>query len=281
MKKYTVYTYHIADNIDIKGVKGGITGKVIAESNVDIFIELGTDEYMSAYEYGSVTFVNIDKVKLRSIIESISEFCENMHVSDDLSEDLNLDFSLEKDQELEYDEATDTLSLVKSMEKNIKVLRTIMFDLSQTVALDYYGSIGDKLLVSIKKFSKELEEKGKLSISKKEMMKFIGKSLNIKNNIIDTLYIFDSPDITWNNNQAAEVHDFLIHLLDIKSRFKETEYLTQTIGDNLDVYKELSAHKESSTLEIVVVILIIIEVLQGFAHNIKIPGLFGESKKES
>jgi len=31
------------------------------------------------------------------------------------------------------------------------------------------------------------------------MMKFIGKSLNTKNKIVDNLYIFDSPDIAWDN----------------------------------------------------------------------------------
>lgn len=268
--EYTIYTYHIADNIDIKGIKGAISGKVLSESNVDIFFEMPNNEYIAAYEYGSIAFVNIDKPRITALIESVKDWCQEMHVSDNLSEDLKVKFD---GDEITYDDETDTLTCTKEMEKNIKVLRIIMFDLSQTVALDYYGSIGDKLLVDIKKFSKEMEQKGKLSISKKEMMKFIGKSLNVKNNIIDTLYVFDSPDITWNDAEASEVHDFLMHLFDIKSRFKETEYLIQTIGDNLDVYKELYHHKESSTLEIVVVVLILIEILNAFIHP-----LFEEKK---
>jgi uncharacterized Rmd1/YagE family protein len=48
----------------------------------------------------------------------------------------------------------------------------------------------------VKALSAELEYQGKISLSKKAMMKFIGKSLNTNKKIVDNLYIFDSLGIT-------------------------------------------------------------------------------------
>ncbi|MDA0941070.1 MAG: RMD1 family protein, partial [Bacteroidetes bacterium] len=44
-----------------------------------------------------------------------------------------------------------------------------------------------------------LEKRGKLTISGKKLKQFIGHVLKIKNQISENLYIFDSPDITWEN----------------------------------------------------------------------------------
>src|ERR1035437_1760222 len=258
-----IFTYHISDNIDIKGVKKSIQGKIISETNAEIFIELSTGEYMSAYEYGSIAFTNVNKEKVSTLINSIKSACTGTHsITEGLSEDIEVEFK--GDGDIKYD--NNTLTLPERMSNNNKVVRIIMFDLSQTVALEYYDNIGDTILVDIKKLSKELETKGKLSISKSQIMKFIGKILSVKNNIVDTLYIFDSPEMTWSDEDASKIHTFLTGVFDIKSRFREVENLTKVIEDNLDVYKEIYHHKESSTLEIIVVVLIVIEILQSFMH---------------
>ena len=160
-----ILTYHIADNIDVKKVKKIISGKVIAENNSEVFIEVSSGKYMSAYEYGSVAFSDIDPSEVTSLIESIKDCCLELHtITSELSEDISVESK--ESEEIEYDDDNDTLYLPNSITVTTKVIRIIMFDLSQTVALDYYSGLGDKLLVEIKKFSKELETKGKLSISK-------------------------------------------------------------------------------------------------------------------
>lgn len=261
-----VLTYHIADNIDVKKAKKAINGKIISETNSEIFIEISKGQYMSAYEYGSVAFTDIDPSKALTLIDLIKDCCQDLHtITTDLTEDINI--QSKEIEEIEYDDTIDTLYLPNTMKISNKVVRIVMFDLSQTVALDYYNDIGSKLLVDVKKFAKELETTGKLNLSNSNIMKFIGKSLNVKNNIVDTLYIFDSPDMTWNDADSSTIHVFLNTLFDIKSRYREIETLTQVIGDNLSVYQEISHQKKSSTLEIVVIILILIEILQSFAHK--------------
>ena len=61
---------------------------------------------------------------------------------------------------------------------------------------------------------------------------------------------------------------FSFTAFDIKSRFNEIENLTKVIGDNLSIYQEIYHNKKSSTLEIVVIVLILIEILQAFTHKL-------------
>ena len=95
-------------------------------------------------------------------------------------------------------------------------------------------------------------------------MKFIGKSLNTKNNIVDTFYIFDSPDLAWEDDEIDKIHKYLSHLFDLNSRYREIENIFKVIDNNLEIYNDIYQHKESANLEIVVIILIIIEIIKAF-----------------
>merc|ERR1711974_121617 len=78
-----------------------------------------------------------------------------------------------------------------------EMIRLVMLHTSQSVALDRYSEITEALLDEANVHSEELERSGRLKISSKNLKKFIGKTLNLKNRISENLYIFDSPDVTW------------------------------------------------------------------------------------
>jgi len=48
---------------------------------------------------------------------------------------------------------------------------------------------------------------------------------------------------------------------DLRVRFSEVEYTLRIIEDNLSVFREISNQRESSILERIIVVLILVEVL--------------------
>jgi len=66
-------------------------------------------------------------------------------------------------------------------------LRIVMLNIGQSVALDYYEVLTNELITSSKHYILELEQRGKLSISKTNLLKYIGKVLNVKNSIVNNL----------------------------------------------------------------------------------------------
>ncbi|SFF34794.1 RMD1 family protein [Flavobacterium xueshanense] len=91
----------------------------------------------------------------------------------------------------EYRIETDD-KLQKVIEKNNYViipqidssmLRIVMLNIGQFVALYYYKVPTNELITSSKHYILEFEQHGKLRVSKTNLIKYIGKVLNVKNSM--------------------------------------------------------------------------------------------------
>jgi uncharacterized Rmd1/YagE family protein len=119
----------------------------------------------------------------------------------------------------------------------------------------------DDLISSSKHYILQLEKQGKISISKTNLLKYIGKVLNVKNSIIDNLYILDDPNLVWDNEELNLLNRNLKANFDINTRFKDLDYRLQIVEDNLTLFTDVLNVRESSKLEWLIVILIFIEIV--------------------
>jgi uncharacterized Rmd1/YagE family protein len=141
-----------------------------------------------------------------------------------------------------------------------RVIRVAMLNLAQSVALDYYHDVSENLLTEVKGFANELEVSGKLKISRKNMRRFMGRALNTQNDIAENIYIFDAPDLAWEDEYLDKLNQGLMKHFDLRVRFSEIEYTLRIIEDNLSVFREIVHQRESNTLEYIIILLILVEV---------------------
>jgi len=139
-------------------------------------------------------------------------------------------------------------------------MKSAMLNTAHSVAMDFYSQRVHELLYEINRFTTEMEMEGSISISRKNMLRFIGRTLNSKNRIVENLFIFDSPDTTWDDEYLDKIHRGLARTFELQIRFKEIEYTFKVVEDNLSVFRELYLHRESSKLEWIIIVLICIEV---------------------
>lgn len=149
-----------------------------------------------------------------------------------------------------------------------EMIRLIMLHTSQSVALDRYSEITERLLEEATKHTDSLEKNGRLRISSLKLKKFIGRTLNIKNRISENLYIFDSPEVVWEDEQLEKLDNDLKKTFDLKNRYRNIQDRIAIIKENLELFKDIWNHKESSTLEWVIIILIVIEVIDLFIMKV-------------
>jgi len=140
------------------------------------------------------------------------------------------------------------------------LLRIVMLNIGQSVALEYYEVLTDELITSSKYYILELEHRGKLSISKTDLLKYIGKVLNVKNSIVDNLYILDDPNLVWDNEELNLLNRLLKTNFDINPRFKDLDYRLQIVENNLTLFTDVLNVRESTRLEWIIIILILIEI---------------------
>jgi uncharacterized Rmd1/YagE family protein len=109
-----------------------------------------------------------------------------------------------------------------------------------------------------------LEQTGSLNVSKTELLKYIGKVLNVKAEIMDNLYILDDPNLTWEDEALNYLNRQLKSNFDINARFKDLDYRLRNVEENLKLFTELLHNRDSSRMEIIIIVLILIEVLNIF-----------------
>jgi uncharacterized Rmd1/YagE family protein len=93
------------------------------------------------------------------------------------------------------------------------------------------------------------------------LLKYIGKVLNVKNSIVDNLYILDDPNLVWDNEELNLLNRQLKTNFDINTRFKDLDYRLQIVENNLTLFTDVLNVRESSRLEWVVIILIALEIV--------------------
>ena len=136
-----------------------------------------------------------------------------------------------------------------------------MLNIAQSVALEYYEELTNKLITSSREYILELEINGKISISKINLLKYIGKVLNVKNSIVDNLYILDDPNLVWDDEDLNFLNRQLKANFDINTRFKDLDYRLQIVENNLKLFTDVLNVRESSRLEWIIIILIVIEII--------------------
>lgn len=249
----------IANQLDLKGIKAFLDLKPMADSSSELFYQLAEGKFQYYFNYGVVAFSGHTEEEIKMAIKTIHPYQKspNGWLRDDHEITIREDTALEiLFNEVVVDHIDD------------KVVRIVMLNLAQSIALDHYHHVSENLLAEIRTFTNHLETTGKLNISRRNMMKFIGRALNTQNDIADNIYIFDAPDLVWDNEYLDNLHKGLMKHYDLRVRFSELEYTLRIIEDNLRVFREIYSQRESSLLEWIIILLILVEVVDLFITRV-------------
>ena len=173
----------IANQLDIKAIKSFFDIKPFADTSTELLYSFGNDRYHYYFNYGVVVFAGYSEEEITLAVKSVQNYMRNPVLSW-LRDDHEISVVPNSEMAFEFDQL-----IVDHLDP--KVVRIAMFNLAQSVALDQYHAVSENLLTEIKGFTRDLEHTGKLNISRKNMLKFIGKALNTQNDIADNIYIFE------------------------------------------------------------------------------------------
>lgn len=247
-----VLSYQVSDTIDIKLFRATFKAELLHGDADELFYQTGKNEYVYVFKYGVVCFLNYDPIRIGEFLHLVTPYCKNVY-----AEQLSEEFLIEENAS----ETKIGYNKIDIVSADIEVLRLIMLNVSQSVALDYYSEQTNKLLEETNYHTKSLERKGKLDIGGNALKKYIGKTLLLKNRISENLYIFDSPPETWENENLNKIDLGMKKTFDLQERFRHVSEGLQIVKDNLELFKDLLQYRNSTLLEWIIIILILVEVL--------------------
>lgn len=242
----------VANQLDIKGIKAFLDIKPLADSSLELFYKLSEDKYQYFFSYGIIVFTGYSEEEMKWAIKAVNAY-HRVPLNPWSRDEFIIRVEDGQDTRFEFNEV-----VVGRVDE--KVIRIAMLNLAQSIALDKYNSTTENLLAEVKNFTNQLEQTGKLKINRKSMTRFLGRALNTQNDIAENIYIFDAPDLVWDDEYLDKLHQGLIKHFDLRVRFSEVEYLLRIIEGNLKVFVEIINQRESSLLETIIIILILVEV---------------------
>jgi len=256
---YKVLSYQIADSIDIKSAKANFKSELYFSDSDELFYKTGENQYVYIFKYGVVCFLNFDENNITNTLKTLSEYCSNF-----FEEQIHEVFVIDTDcKEINFG-----YSKIEIPNPDIESIRLIMLNVAQSVALDYYAEQTKVMLQDTNKHTFRLGNTGKLGIRGNQLKRYIGRTLNLKNRIAKNLYIFDSPDVTWENENLNKLDNGLKKTFDLHSRHKDIQEDLEIIKENLELFRDIMNHRKDTVLEWIVILLILIEVLDILVREI-------------
>lgn len=252
--------FHVASSIDIAGCRGALAMEPVFMDRDELFYVEGPRS-LYLFRYGIVSCHGYDRESFERVLAGIKPFCQGWQ-SSDLSDELEIELGPEGTPSRV---ANNKVQLARS---NGEGLRLALLHLSQSVALDHFAGLSEQMMVETGTHTDFLEQHGRLDLGGKKLKKYIAKVLNINNRISGNLYIFDSPDEVWEDEELYRLDRDLKQLFDLKDRYRTIKEQGHIIKENLGLFKDIMDHRESSRLEWIIILLILVEILDLFIMRI-------------
>ena len=247
-----VISYQIADTIDVKLFSSTFKEELYFSDPAELFFKTGPDRYVYVFKYGAVCFLNYDEAAITEVMEQIIPFCKNIFANK-----LTDEFLVETGTK----ELRVGFNKIEIPSATIDVMRLVMLNVSQSVAIDYYEEQTNKLLAETNHYTQELENKGRLGISGTKLKKYIARTLLLRNRIAENIYVFDSPPETWEDERLNKIDADLKRTFDLQIRVRIIGEGLNIIRDNLELFRTLMQYRNSNILEWIVIVLILVEVM--------------------
>ena len=256
---YAVNAIQVSNALNIRKCKQELDLPILYSDSDELFLQSGEQQFIYLFQYGVVAFFNHSAQEINAFIRQLNPGATPWQ-DQELTETMKVVIEAGPDR-VSFDH-------VSLSEFNEEAIRLVMLNTSQSVALDKYLEITDDLLGETAVYIDALEATGKLNLSGRRLKRFIGHVLKIKNQISENLYIFDSPDITWENEALNRLNISLKQTFDLKDRYRYIFERTAIIKEDLELFKDIMDHRESSKLEWIIILLILVEVIDVFVLRI-------------
>lgn len=206
-----------------------------------------------AFDFGAVVFFGVKPEVRDRVVQAIGATLQG-EPHEPLTEDMMLEVTPGAAPVVEFNHVVvDALSP--------PVVSIVGLLVAQSAAMDYYEEDVGEILARTERITRDLATDGRLRGRVKDLIKFIGGCIATKNGVIETLALFDKPDLTWEVEALDRLYVLLREHLEIDDRFRALEYRLRMIQENMVLLVDLSRQRHSIVLETGVLLLIVIEVV--------------------
>jgi uncharacterized Rmd1/YagE family protein len=141
-------------------------------------------------------------------------------------------------------------------ELDVRVVEILALVIAQSVGMEYYEGDVDALVARLEQWSLGLAASGRLRGSTRDMLRFIGRGMSMRTEVVHTLSLLDSPGATWENEELDRLYRGLGLSFEIQERYRALDHQLNIVQDNLALLIDMVRGRRSILLEVAVAVLV-------------------------
>jgi uncharacterized Rmd1/YagE family protein len=209
--------------------------------------------WASVYDFGAVVFIDVPAPKMERALSAIlARLPKEPHPP------LVEEFGIVIDPSAQPSVTFDRVTLPELDASSVEVVSLVV---AQSVGMEYYEEDVAHILGHIEQLARGLAETGRFRGSARPIMRFVGEAMLTRNQVVYTLALLDAPLATWESEPLARVYRALRTSFEIEDRYRALDHKLRIIGDNLELFADVSRYRRTMLLELGVFLLVLIEVV--------------------
>jgi uncharacterized Rmd1/YagE family protein len=144
----------------------------------------------------------------------------------------------------------------------------ISIAIAQSVKLDFFENLVDTTIDAVKEFPEKMEKEGKVSETRTEILKIIGKLHRLRFDLNLGSNILDEPELLWDYPAFSSLYETCKRYLEIKPRAELLNRRCDLIHGILEILSEHVTTSNSERLEWAMIIMIFGNVVIGIIQII-------------
>jgi required for meiotic nuclear division protein 1 len=218
-----------------------------------ILTRLSDKSVAMIYPYGAIVFFNATTSATVELITRCQRFATQL-------------FSIPETEQfsviIEPSQPEGIIQNKVSIKRISKERLEIMGDaLAKSVIIEYHENRIGSLFDKIEPIAKSLKERGKLGYRANELLKHIGASLLMVQEMVGKIEVTEKPLVLWEHSELEPLHAQLVEDLEIIERQSSLERKIDLISSTAQISLEVLQQSHGNRLEWYIIILIAIEVL--------------------
>jgi len=133
--------------------------------------------------------------------------------------------------------------------------------IAQSVELNNFETTIQSIVDNTQKIPLELAEKGRVSLSRKEIRQKMGELFVVRSTINLHVDALDLPEFFWDYPELEPLYQMVANYLDIRARVEVLNHRLDIVHGLYEVLANELNHQHSSRLEWTIILLIVIEVV--------------------
>lgn len=243
--------YHFTEAIKLTSLLPVFQEKPFRASGTELAYKYDKEQFVILFNFGAIVFFNIDPLKEKQILGSVLAVVQP---KDEIATSEEFHFETGPKLSVEFRRVI----VENATFERIEIIALV---LAQSTALDYFENTVNSLIQKSSEISEILEKEGRIGRTGRELMRFIGLCLNMKQKVVSSTYILDSPEPTWEDQELSQLHHNMIEMFELRDRYKTLEYKLRMIQENVEILSDFSRSQRANALEISIVVLIAFEIV--------------------